>query len=61
MERVKWGRRMTEEIIELIKEQNEKLTELNTNVQTLADMLGHLNSTHRQYAEDTYLRNRGDL
>ena len=52
---------MTEEIIELIKEQNEKLTELNTNVQALADMLGHLNSTYRQYAEDTYLRNRGDL
>lgn len=52
---------MTEEIIELIKEQNEKLTELNTNVQVLTDMLGRLNSTHRQYAEDTYLRNRGDL
>ena len=52
---------MTEELIELIKEQNEKLTELNANVQALADMLGHLNSRQRQYAENTYLRIRGDL
>ena len=52
---------MTEEIIKLIQEQNEKLDLLNTNIQAVADMLGRMNSIHRQYAEDTYLRNRGDL
>lgn len=52
---------MTEEIIKLIQEQNVKLTDINTNVQAIADMLGRLCSIHRQYTEDTYLRHRGDL
>ena len=43
-----------EEMLEILKM-------INTNLQTIADTLGHISVTQKIKAEDKYLHNRGDL
>lgn len=52
---------LTQDEIIRQKEMLEILKMIDTNLQAIADTLGHICATQRIKAEDEYLRNRGDL